>query len=183
MHRKLFFMLSAVLLVAVQFNTALAQENTGTQRQAAEAPMYVDCSRFDEFTAEGQTWAVSNGYCNEEGSDALSPQGTVWGTCGNSQFELADAAGSGNVFVFQSLNSYITGSAIISVQWYYQLYWGDDGFFEYYGDAYPWTTYWSRNAVVDVAPGYVFGFMGGTVELANGALCTISQPYSETTVT
>ncbi|MGC4193156.1 MAG: hypothetical protein QM589_18570 [Thermomicrobiales bacterium] len=182
--RRAIALLAVCSLLSVQLNAAHAQELSDPV--VVESTISIDCSRFDEFTAEGQALANAQGLClqgsSESPSDVVGPQGTVWGTCGSAQFQLADVVQPWRVYVYQQLNSGGTGSAMIEVLWYYELYYGDDGYTSYADEAYPWSTLWSRNGTNEVPPGYVFGFMGGSVLLANGWYCVIDYPYSETTI-
>lgn len=69
------------------------------------------------------------------------------------------------------------------VLWFYELYDENEAdVFSYRGEAFPFSTFWSRLGANDVPPGYIFGFMGGTVRLSNGWYCGIDYPYAETTV-
>ncbi len=179
--RKLLVVLSAVLLVALHLNVAAAQDNSGPSSATATVPMTIDCARFDDFTAEGQQWATSHGYCSGGKVAGPHPDNTVFGDCGEATFTLENEFDSGVVAVHMDLDSYLIGSSMILVSWQYGLTYGpgfEQGFY-YDGIAYPDSEFWSRSSMVEVTSGDVSGYMTGWVQLSIGLDCDILYPNDE----
>jgi hypothetical protein len=185
---QLLFFFLVCMVAATQVLTVVAQsagelsssEYPSAPADVVQLPLTVDCSRWGEFTTEGQAIAIANGYCQADGTSPITPYEYYEGNCGTSSFSILPTSISGNAYVYMSLSTYSAlGAPIAELYWYYQLYYGESGFFEYSGSAFPWRPFWSRSAVVDIDPGYVWGFLGGSAYLANGTFCVIGYPSDD----
>jgi len=135
---------------------------------------------MDNWSPKARQLATDEGLCVESGG--IEPQDAVTGACGTSAFYLVpdSSLGIGMGWVYQSLSSNSLVGPMTAIYWGYEIIYSGNTF-DNWGSAFPNDSYWSRNGVVDAAPGNVVGWMWGDVYTFNGFTCTIDNPSAAAT--
>jgi hypothetical protein len=172
--RKVRFSVGLLILVLLAVATPVASAASTTQASAKvqTVSMKLDC---EHLTPKAKKYADEHHYCDKK-SSPVNPKAstTTNGNCGSATLAIYQGYDSGIANFYQSTHSILGPITYVNRQ----LNWTNwtvgkgnatfDGFAAF-GDWYHTDTY-------NTQPGYVTGYMSGSVWLAWGGMCTIINP-------